>query len=320
MQSLIAKTGIFRRGVAVAAMVLVWAVPVAAQSQDVSDLVRRLDRMERDLSAVQRQVYSGAPTATGGRPADPVDADFSYRQRTELRLVALEDQFRSSTGQIEQIGHSVARMQQRLDKLVADVDYRLAELERQMRAGGSGTATQPGADPMSGTGPLPSNAGGQPPTTIISGAGTTGGASPAAPADAAPATGLPQGTPLEQYAIGRRLLVQNQYDKAEQAFAAFIRSYPEHQLSENARYWLAETYYVRGDYQQAATAFLETYQKTPTGQKAPDSLLKLGMSLDGLGKQREACVALDKLRREFPTASERVSQVAAEQRRKLSCP
>lgn len=298
-----------RRGVAAAALVFVWALPTAAQSPNVSDLVRRLDRMERDLAAVQRQVYSGARPATGAAPSAGTGEDFSYRQRTEVRLAALEDQFRNVTGQIEQVGHAVNRMQQRLDKLVADVDHRLSALERQMQGGGGAAAT--------GTGPLPS--GGEPPTTIISGAGTTGGAAAGSAASTAGSSELPQGSPLEQYAIGRRLLVQNQYDEAARAFAAFLQAYPDHQLSENARYWLAETYYVRGDYQQAATSFLEAYQKTPTGAKAPDSLLKLGMSLDGLGKQREACVALDKLRREFPGASERVSQVAAEQRRKLSC-
>src|SRR5690606_38365571 len=104
-------------------------------------------------------------------PADPGSADFSYRQRTEVRLGALEDQFRNSTGQIEQMGHAVNQMQQRLDKLVADVDYRLSELERQVRAGGGAGGAQPGADTVAGTGPLPSNGGGEPPTTIISGAG-----------------------------------------------------------------------------------------------------------------------------------------------------
>ena len=83
-------------------------------------------------------------------------------------------------------------------------------------------------------------------------------------------------------------------------FAQFV----DHILSGNARYWLGETYYVRKNYVEAARIFLDSYAKFRTGDKAPDSLLKLGLSLAILAKTKEACLAFKKLKMDFPNASE----------------
>ena len=82
----------------------------------------------------------------------------------------------------------------------------------------------------------------------------------------------------------------------------FIQAHPDHELSGNAQYWLGETYYVRKNYEDAVVAYLEGYQKYPKNQKAPDNLLKLGMSLANLGKKQEACATFTQLRQKFPKA------------------
>ena len=97
--------------------------------------------------------------------------------------------------------------------------------------------------------------------------------------------------------------------------SAFVQRYPNDPLAGNAQYWLGETYYVRKDYENAATAFAEGYQKYPESGKAADNLLKLGMSLGNLGKKSEACSAFARLDRDFPTApanvKDRVGRAAA---------
>src|SRR3546814_16167351 len=95
---------------------------------------------------------------------------------------------------------------------------------------------------------------------------------------------------MDQDAFAQQLMSQTRYGEAESAFRQFIERHPDGQLTDNARYWLAETYYVRRQYPEAATAFLEGYQKAPAGSKAPDNLLKLGLSLSALQKKQEACV------------------------------
>ncbi len=149
---------------------------------------------------------------------------------------------------------------------------------------------------------------------------------PAKPAPAKPApvaanvpSVLPQGTPKEQYNFAFGLLRQANYEKAERALQEFVKLHPKGKLVGNARYWLGETFYVRAAYVQAAEVFLEGYQADPKGPKAPDSLLKLGMSLAGLDKKREACAAFDKLTKDFPKVSAGISNTVKRERQKNSC-
>ncbi len=94
---------------------------------------------------------------------------------------------------------------------------------------------------------------------------------------------------------------------------------PEHRLASNATYWLGETYYVRNQYDDAARVFAQSYQKYPGGSKTPDSLLKLALSLSGLGKKQEACIALAQLKTEFPGGSSAVLQRADKEMTDLGC-
>jgi tol-pal system protein YbgF len=143
------------------------------------------------------------------------------------------------------------------------------------------------------------------------------------PVAAAPAKAsgiLPQGTAKEQYDFAFGLLRQANYDNAELALQEFVKRYPKEKLASNARYWLGETYYVRAAYVQAAEVFLEGYQADPKGPKAPDSLLKLGMSLAGLDKKSDACAAFDKVIKDFPEASAGIHKTIAREKQKNSCP
>ena len=151
-------------------------------------------------------------------------------------------------------------------------------------------------------------------------------AAQAAPAQPAPAPTastativLPPGTAKEQYNYAFGLLRQANYDKAELALQEFVKLHPKEVLASNARYWLGETFYVRAAYVQAAEVFLEGFQADPKGPKASDSLLKLGMSLGGLDKKREACAAFDKLLKDFPDAPAGVKNTVTREKQKNGC-
>ena len=90
-------------------------------------------------------------------------------------------------------------------------------------------------------------------------------------------------------------------------------------LAANAKYWLGETYYVRGEFKKSARIFAEGFQSFPESAKAPDILLKLGMSLAGMDKQREACVALSQVAIKFPAGNDPVLQRADQEMEKLGC-
>jgi tol-pal system protein YbgF len=127
-------------------------------------------------------------------------------------------------------------------------------------------------------------------------------------------------TPEEQYERAFNFLRQASYPEAEQAFKSFIDKNPKDKLIDNAKYWYGETLYVRARFDEAAVAFADAYQQNPQGAKAPDSLLKLGMSLGALNKISDACVTLHELKTKYPNAAPTLKSRAEDERAKLKCP
>jgi tol-pal system protein YbgF len=295
--------------------------PLSATNAQVSELELttlkgRLNQLEQDVEVMRR-----AGTSLQRSPP-------SY-EMIDARLITLENEIRSLTGRLEQLEFQSRTTEQELAKFRNDVDFRLGQLE------GNGAGVQPPVAPLTespGTSPSvpgPQSPNGGPrvlgqipvedaaqPSPRSQGnalAGDTNGA------EQPVATTLPEGTPREQYAYAFDLLRTEQYTEAEVAFAAFVAAHPTDPLADNARYWLAETFYVRGDYPRSAAGFLDSYEKNKQGQKAPDSLLKLGMSLTNLGKTNEACATYAEMRRAFPNASAAIKQNEARERQRAGC-
>jgi tol-pal system protein YbgF len=111
-------------------------------------------------------------------------------------------------------------------------------------------------------------------------------------------------TPEKLYELSYESLLRRRYGEAEAGFRIFLQNNPEHELAGNAGFWLGETYYVQSNYRAAAQAFLSGYQKYPNNRKAPDSLLRLGMSLNQLGQKDQACAAFATIEAKFPKAAE----------------
>lgn len=110
-------------------------------------------------------------------------------------------------------------------------------------------------------------------------------------------------------------LLRRQFGDAEVGFRSFLEQHRDHSLAGNAQYWLGETYYVQGDYKQAAQAFLAGYRDFPKSRKAADSLLKLGLSLNRLGQKEQACSAYMQVSSQFPKAAEAKKRAQSEIKR-----
>ena len=98
-----------------------------------------------------------------------------------------------------------------------------------------------------------------------------------------------------------------------------MQMFPNDDRAGNAQYWLGETFYVRGNYAEAAKVFAQGYQKYPKSTKAPDNLLKLGLALSQTGKKQDACVTLMQLGKQFPSAAAVIKQRADDEMKKLNC-
>ena len=113
--------------------------------------------------------------------------------------------------------------------------------------------------------------------------------------------------------------MRGDYDKAAGALRAFVKAHPDDALSGNAIYWLGETHYARKRYAEAAVLFAEGFKRYPKSGKAPDNLLKLGMSFARLGKRTEACASLFELNKRYPKAAGYIKRAATSERRRLRC-
>ena len=131
--------------------------------------------------------------------------------------------------------------------------------------------------------------------------------------------GLGGGDPKQVYETAYGYLLQQNYAAAESAFEDFLSHYPNDALAGNAQYWLGESLYVRGQFKAAAGAFLKGYQTYGKSAKAPDSLLKLAMSLDRLGQKDAACSSFAELSSRFPSAPSHVRTRAQTERQRVGC-
>jgi tol-pal system protein YbgF len=338
-----------RACLSVALGLVVLAAPVAGWSQDRST-DERLDRLERDLNMLQRQVYRGAPP--------PVMAgDGNAAADVEVRMERLEQQMRDLTGRIEEVMNRVEQVRQRVEQVNSDVDMRFSQsgappaarvaetapphpphaddlpfppppaapagdLRPPRQAFGGGPSARPpgrpppgGLEPIFGTLTPP----GARPTALTPPAARPAPAQLASVAPAAAGGGLPKGSPGEQFTYAFGLLRKANYPAAEAALRAFVAEHPKDPLAGNAQYWIGETYYARHQYLQAASAFAEAYKRYPKSAKAPDDLLKLGMSLGRANQKQNACLALTQLDRDFPHPAAAIREHATAERKRLGC-
>ena len=287
-----------------------------ARADDLRPVLDRIDRLERDLNQVQRQVYRGQTTtqAPGGDSSGGGGA-----LDASVRMDQLEAQMRTLTGQLEEIQYGMSQLSTKLEKMQADNEVRFQQLEGH----GGAPSADAGVPPPPPT--LKRSANGSEDTSRSAPAsGTLGVAAPpdaGAPPNAQQAANvsLPNGSALDQYNYAFGLLRESDYKSAEGAFKAFLQKHPNDPLSSNAQYWLGETYFARNDYQQAASAFAEGYQRNPQGPKAEDNLLKMGISLGNSGKKQEACFSFARLERDFPQMPPSIKDREIAEKKKIGC-
>lgn len=269
--------------------------PAAAQSVE-----KRVDRLEKEVRAVQRRVFgtdgvAPAPAITGG---ESISGD--QAAGTEVRLNTLEDQLRTLTGQIEELRHKNDEQKRQLDNFIADAEFRFNALEG--KGGGAGGASGSSVRSDADSAAALANESGE----IVA----PGAANERPLADGA----LPEGSTMEQYNYAYSLLAGGKYPAAEAAFRAFLDKHPKDDLAGNANYWLGQSFFVRAQYERAAKVFLEGYQAYPKSPKAPDYLLKIGISLTKIGQKPDACAVFQELQTRYPKSPAATERLAPEKK------
>ncbi len=286
--------------------------------QAISDQIQVITK---DLKTLEKAVYQKSDIASSNTlnsiKSDGLNEDILTKHL--LKLNEIENQFRELTNKFEEVNFKLDKLSTRVSKIQSDSQLRFSDLEN-----GTGSAPKkqqavlPGSSKPQDFGATPgyqtSNLPKEQSINSIESAQTVITEEPEKKESL-----LPDKPAGEQYEFAVSFMKIGDYETAEFALREFIDKNKDHDLAGNAQYWYGETFRIRQLYSDAATAYLDGYQNYPKSKKAPDNLLKLGITMVQLGEKDQGCKMISGLKKEYPKASKSVLQKAQYEQKKLKC-
>ncbi len=312
-------------------------VIVSNSFADNHNIYETLEIIKNDLKTLERAVYSGSieientSISSSDLEIDPNSEDVLTRHL--LKLSEIEGKFRELTNNFEEINFKLDKLSNRLSKIQADNQVRFQDIETSLSSGilsdsSSKLSLKPKIDENK---ILPGSSQPQDLGSISYKDTETSDTSQQIQSVETTATIvtenfqsedkiLPQDvSPEKQYEFATSFLKVGDYSTAERAFREFVLSNTDHELAGSAQYWYAETFRIRQLYTDAASAYLEGYQKYPKGNKAPINLLKLGVSMVQIGEKDQGCKMITGVELQYPNANQSVIQKAKYESKKFEC-
>jgi tol-pal system protein YbgF len=301
---------------------------------DNHNIYETLEIIKNDLETLERAVYSGSidfnQTSSENSNTELDSNSEDVLTRHLLKLSEVEDQFRQLTNKYEEINFKLDKLSNRLSKIQSDNQIRFQDIETVMSSGDvsakltsrpktESSEVLPGSSQPQDLGSISYKDTETSETSQqIQSVDTT--ASVVTEDFQAEEKILPQDlTPKKQYEFATSFLKVGDYSTAERAFREFVLFNGEHELAGSAQYWYAETFRIRQLYTDAASAYLEGYQKYPKGKKAPINLLKLGVSMVQIGEKDQGCKMINGVELQYPKANQSVIQKAKYESNKFEC-
>ncbi|MDC0233391.1 tol-pal system protein YbgF [Candidatus Pelagibacter sp.] len=304
---------------------------------DNHNIYETLELIKNDLKTLERAVYSGSievKNTIDNNSVSSLDGNSEdVLTRHLLKLSQVEDEFRELTNKFEEINFKLDKLSNRLSKIQADNQIRFQDIENNLSSGNiistdNKLSSIPKKDEKT---ILPGTSQPQDLGTIsykdtetkensqqIQSVETT--ASIKTETFQTDEKILPQDlSTKDQYEFATSFLKVGDYSTAERAFREFVLSNSDHELAGSAQYWYAETFRIRQLYTDAASAYLEGYQKYPKGKKAPINLLKLGVSMVQIGEKDQGCKMINGVELQYPNANQSVIQKAKYESKKFEC-
>ncbi len=296
---------------------------------DNHDIYELLEIIQKDIKTLEKAVYIKSSSEDINLSSSSMDQNSEeVLTRHLLKLSEIENQFQELTNKFEEINFKLDKLSNRLSKSQADNQLRFQQLENKTVSIDSNRDKSikindkdkilPGSSQPQDLGTISykdteTNQKNQEIQSIE----TTN--TIVTETFVSEEKILPEGTPKEQYDFATSFLKVGDYNMAERAFREFVDNNPEHDLAGNAQYWYAETFRIRQLFTDAASAYLEGYQKYPKSQKAPINLLKLGVSLVQIGEKDQGCLMISGVKKEYPKANQSVLQKAKYEEKKFEC-
>ena len=291
-------------------------------AQDTELILQELQILQKDIKTLEKAVYSqpGTGMSSSGKTSNGNDDVLTQHL---LKLSDLEEQFKILTNNFEEINFKLDKLSSRITKVQVDNQMRFQDLERSGLNQGTSTVSS-GIIKLPGSGEA-QDLGGVSDSDIASLEQVQKTQSVESVGTVVTETAqrtekiLPKTSQEEQYKFAISFLKVGDYETAEFALREFIDVNPKHDLAGNAQFWYGETFRIRQLYQDAATAYLDGYQKYPKSKKAPRNLLELGVMMVQLGEKTQGCKMILGIKKQYPTASQSVIQRAEYNRKKFGC-
>ena len=300
---------------------------------DNHNIYETLEQIQKDIKTLEKAVYSETLSFKNENSDNfNLDSDNNSEDvltRHLLKLSEIENQFQQLTNKFEEINFKLDKLSNRMSKVQADNQIRFQDLENSFSSVDGikkiTKKTEDGDDKI-----LPGSSQPQDLGSISYKDTATQKTSQQTQSIDTTATIvtetfqsdqkiLPNETPEKQYDFATSFLKVGDYSTAERAFREFVTTNPDHDLAGNAQYWYAETFRIRQLYTDAASAYLEGYQKYPKGEKAPINLLKLGVSMVQIGEKDQGCKMINGVEKQYPEANQSVIQKAKYESQKFEC-
>ena len=296
---------------------------VSAEEEDVSlkAISDQIQVITNDIKTLEKAVYQKSDIvslrSSSSTSSDGLNEDIMTKHL--LKLNEVEDQFRELTNKFEEVNFKLDKLSTRVTKIQSDTQLRFSDLE----TGGITTKTEklktlPGSTKPQDFGAAPayqtSNLPKEQSINSVESAKTVIAEEPE-PRESL----LPDKPANEQYDFAVSFMKIGDYETAEFALKEFIDKNKDHDLAGSAQYWYGETFRIRQLYSDAATAYLDGYQNYPKSNKAPDNLLKLGITMVQLGEKDQGCKMISGIEKEYPKANKSVLQKAQYEQKKFKC-
>ena len=294
-----------------------------------------LELIQKDLKTLEKAVYSESTNIDNN--SNNSQSNLSMNDNSEdvltrhlLKLSDIENQFQQLTNRFEEINFKLDKLSSRLSKIQADNQIRFQDIESFLNSTDSENKISLKTKSKSKKKELPGSSEPQDLGSISYKDTSTNETEQQTQSIESTATIitetfqseekiLPDATEEKQYEFATSFLKVGDYSTAERAFREFVVTNPEHDLAGNAQFWYAETFRIRQLYTDAASAYLEGYQKYPKGEKAPINLLKLGVSMVQIGEKSQGCKMIDGVEKQYPDANQSVLQKAKYESKKFEC-
>ena len=296
-----------------------------AQQDKMNELLDKLEKIQKDIQTLEKAVYA----KNANLPSDNILLNEALTNQLS-KISELEKQIQQMTQKYEENSYQLQQLADKLNKVSNDNQLRLQQLENNKYASDKVSSPKEVIEEKKISPPKISNqnvlnkeevkeTNTDEDNSLKNKPVNTESVKLKEKPNKAQAKILPKASAAERYKFAMNIMKSGDFEKAEIAFKEFVDAHAKHELAGSAQFWYGETFYIRQLYEDAAVAFLDGYQKYPNSPKAPENLLKLGVTLAELGETEQGCKMIANLKKAYPKTDASILQKSSYEKKRFNC-